>query len=103
MAAVKARAKNGLRPIFWQIRAASIMLMNAPIWIIIIATPVQIVSRPASSWPVNPCALNDFSNTLRCRSIAKKPMPQRPITPEQASSMPRMAFFRQRGSAKSAP
>ena len=53
---VKAMAKNDLRPIRWQIRAASIMLTNAPTWIIIDATPDQIVSRPAISRSESPCA-----------------------------------------------
>ena len=95
-------AKKARRPSRWQSRAASIMPANAPTWIIIEAMPDQMVRRLARSEPVSPWDSNVFLSTLRCRSIAKKPMPHRPITPAQASSMPMIAFLRQRGSAKSA-
>ena len=82
-------------------RAASIIPVKDPIWIIIDATPDQMVSFPASALPESPWASNVFFSTLRWRSIAKKPIPQRPITPAQASSIPTIAWRRHRRSAKS--
>ena len=103
IAATSARAKKGLRPIRWQTRAASIMEANAPTWIIIDESPTYLPSFPASAAPSSPSAMNCFWNTLRTRSSEKKAIPHRPITPEQARSMPTIAFFRQRGSANRAP
>ena len=63
--------------------------------------PFQVVSLPAISCAEKPCPWKCFRKTRSTRSKLKKPMPHRPTTPENASSMPTMVLCRHRGSPKS--
>ena len=76
------------------------MPRNAPAFCTSEAMPVQNVFLPAIRFSGMPCARKVLSSTLESRSKLKKPMPHSPTTPANASSMPTIVLWRQRGIGK---
>ena len=86
----------------WAIRVKNSIPTKAPRFWTIELTPIQNCCRPAISASGTPSLISEALITSPTSSGLKNPIPQRPITPETHSSMPRRAGLRQRGSPRRA-